>query len=186
MNVRLCAAVPEELGDQPGVALGVGPIAAAVATGRLLALERPDLLVLIGTAGAYPGGPEVGEVVVASALGLASTARTLGLGYVPLAPAILNGDPDHSARTGLRPAKVLTAIAITTDPDLAAKHAEGWEVEHMEAFSVAFACAAAGVPFVAILGITNCVGPNAHAEWLRNRVELQLATQRAAARLIEA
>lgn len=186
MNVRLCAAVVEELGELPGVALGVGPIAAAVATGRLLALQRPDILVLLGTAGAYPGGPEVGEVVVASELGFASTAQTLGLGYVPLAPGVLQGDLEFSAITGLRPARVLTAIAITTDPGLAARHAERWEVEHMEAFSVAFACAEARVRFVAILGITNGVGPNAHAEWLRNRVELQLAAQRVAACLLRA
>ncbi|GDX78262.1 hypothetical protein LBMAG42_00730 [Deltaproteobacteria bacterium] len=186
MNVRLCAAVAEELGELPGVALGVGPIAAAVAAGRLLAVERPDVLVLIGTAGAYPGGPAVGEVVVASDLGLASTARALGLGYVPLAPGDLRGDPELSARVGVRDARVLTAIAITTDPGLAAKHGERWEVEHMEAFSVAYACAAAGVRFVAILGITNQVGPEAHAEWLRNRAEVQRAVQRVAARLLPA
>lgn len=186
MNVRLCAAVTEELGELPGVALGVGPIAAAVAAARFLSVECPDALVLLGTAGAYAGGPAVGEVIVASTLGLASTARTLGLGYVPLAPPDMLGDSEISARTGLRAARVLTAIAITTDPGLAAKHAERWEVEHMEAFSVAYACAAAGVRFVAILGITNQVGPGAHAEWLRNRAEVQRASQRVAARLLSA
>ena len=184
MNVRVCAAVEAELGVLPGQVLGVGAVVAAVAAGRFLALERPDAVVLVGTAGAYAGGPAVGTVVAASELGLASTAAALGLGYVPCAPGILFAHPELLSRAELRVARVLTAIAITTDAALAEKHAAEWEVEHMEAYAVAWACAQAKIPFLAVLGIANRVGPGAHDEWVRNRAAAQLAAQNAVARLI--
>lgn len=76
-------------------------------------------------------------------------------------------------------ASVLTLAAITTDPVVSAAWSDqGWEVEHMETFAVAWACESAGVPFAAILGVTNDVGPGAHAEWLANRAAVQEAVRR--------
>jgi purine-nucleoside phosphorylase len=70
---------------------------------------------------------------------------------------------------------VVCCTAITTDPGVAGALAAEGDVEHMEAFGVAWACARAGVPFAAVLGITNAVGPNAHAEWKANRAAAQAA-----------
>lgn len=184
MNVSVCAAVEAELGALPGQVLGVGAVVAAVAAGRFLALERPRAVVLVGTAGSYAGGPAVGTVIAASELGLASTAAALGLGYVPCAPGTLFGHPELLSRASLPPARVLTALAITTDAVLAAKYAEVWEVEHMEAYAVAWACAQAKIPFLAVLGIANRVGLGAHDEWVRNRTAAQRAAQNAVASLI--
>jgi hypothetical protein len=41
----------------------------------------------------------------------------------------------------------------------------GSSVEHLEAYSVALACAAPGVPFAAVLGVANAVGARGRAEW---------------------
>lgn len=183
-SVRVCAAVPAELGELPGVALGVGPVVAAAAAGAWLARERPAAVILIGTAGSYAGGPPVGSVVVGARLGLASTAGTLGLGYVPMAPGVLEADAALVAAAGLPAAAVLTVVAITTDPGLAGRHAAAWQVEHMETYAVAHACAVAGVPFVPLLGISNVVGPEAHAQWLAHRDAAQAATQAAARALL--
>jgi len=62
--------------------------------------------------------------------------------------------------------------------------ADGWQVEHLEAYGVACACAGADVPFLAILGITNLVGPDAHVQWLTHRNQAQDAARRAAATLL--
>lgn len=183
-GVRLVAAVGDELGSLPGTALGVGLVAAGVAVGRFLAEARPEAVVLVGTAGAYPGGPKIGAVVAASELGLGSVAATLSLGYVPRAPGPLRADPGLNERIRLPTARVLTALAITSSPELARQLGAGWEVEHMEAYAVAWACAEAGIPFAAVLGITNDVGPNAHAEWLRHRVALQRAAQASVSSLL--
>lgn len=165
--------------------------------GRLLVERRPSRVVLVGTAGVFPGrAPTVGSVIVARRLGLGATAVTLGLGYQPGAPPVLTADaPDlpgdlpgdlPAGLPACRRADVLTNLAITTSPDLAARFAVDWEIEHMETFGVAWACHAAGVPFAAVLGITNTVGPDAHAEWLRHRSAAESAARAAARALVAA
>ncbi len=181
--IRLVAAVREELGELDGVALGVGVVPAGIAAARLLERERPDAVVLVGTAGAY-GDLPIGAVIAARRVGLVSGTATLGHGYVPLAPPPLVTDGALRGRLNLPEADVATLVAITTDPALATRLAADWAVEHMEAYGVAAACAGAGVPFAAVLGITNRVGPGAHAEWRANRDACQRAAVAAVARLV--
>jgi purine-nucleoside phosphorylase len=180
--IRVVAAVAEELGDLQGSALGVGMLPAGIAMARLLANERPDAVVLLGTAGAYASGPEIGQVVAARTVGLVSGTAALGKGYVPRAPGPIETDP--ALRGGLPEVDVATLVAITIDPALATLVGAHWQVEHMEAYGVAAACAAVGVPFGAVLGITNRVGPDAHAEWKAHRVAAQAAAVGAVARLL--
>lgn len=179
------AAVAQERGDLPGEVLGVGLVAATASMARLCAERRPDAVILVGTAGAFPGGPPVGGVVVGTRLGLGAPAALLGLGYQPLAPPILAADPTWVARfvaAGALPATILTQLAITTDPALSARLAADWAVEHMETYGAAWACHVAGVPFAAVLGITNMVGPKAHAQWLAHRAEAEAAVRAVAVR----
>ncbi len=175
----LVAAAKEELGPLVGEVLGVGPVHAAVRMATLLERHRPDRVVLIGTAGAYPGGPAIGTAVVAHRMGLSWGIAALGLGYVPRAPLPIDADPTLLSLLTCPRHAVLTAGAITTDPDLARRLADDWTVEHLEAFAAALACKSAGVPFVAVLGIANGVGPDAHAEWLANRDQAQSAARAA-------
>lgn len=184
--IRVVAAVGEELGCMPGTVLGVGMIAAATSTARLLATDRPDGIVLIGTAGAFAGGPPVGSVVMARCIGLGCPATALGMGYVPRAPGPIDADSELCTLLNLPNARVLTNLAITTDTGLAARFAADWEVEHMEAYAVAYACADAGIPFAAVLGITNAVGPGAHAEWLRFRLAVSESVRAAIQPLVPA
>lgn len=178
MSALLVAAVPAELGDLPGVALGIGLVAAAASMARVLAEARPERVVLLGTAGSF-GEVAVGTVVQGRRLGLGAAAVTLGLGYQPGAPAPLTG-----IDLGLPSADVLTNLAVTTDPDLAARFGADWQIEHMEAFGAAWACAAAGVPFGVVLGVTNRVGPSAHAEWRARRAAVEAATRAAVAEVL--
>lgn len=179
--VRFCAAVGSELAELPGMALGVGPVRAAAGAARFLATERPHALVLVGTAGTYRDHPP-GTVVVATQLLLDPDVARLGLGYVPLAPAPLRCDAGLVA--AVRPhvhaeARVLTVSAIATDPSLVAARGHDAEIEHMEAWAVAWACAEAGVPFVAVLGVSNAVGPDAHHAWRANREGAEAAARAA-------
>jgi len=179
MRVLLCAAVDAERGGLPGAAVGVGPLRAALGAARLLAGQRPSGVLLVGTCGAYPGGPPVGALRVAGALGFADLGAAGGLGYTPLAPAPLQADVTLSAFFGVPAASVLTLGAITTDAAVAARLGEDWSLEHLEAYAVAAACADAGVPFAALLGVTNVVGPDAHAAWRANRGSVEAALGRA-------
>jgi nucleoside phosphorylase len=62
---------------------------------------------------------------------------------------------------------VATTLAITTDDAVAVRAARATtsHVEHLEAYGVAAACAARGVPFAAALGVANYVGARAREEW---------------------
>ncbi|MEZ4317369.1 MAG: hypothetical protein R3F61_07685 [Myxococcota bacterium] len=177
MGLLVMAAAPEELGSLQGAVVGVGPVVAAASTARILERDKPDQVVLIGTAGAYPGGPPIGVAVAASRVGLSWGVAAMGLGYVPRAPKPVDCAPELLNRVDVPRHAVLTVGAITTDRTLARRIADGYTVEHLEAFGVAHACKQAGIPFLAVLGITNDVGPDAHVQWLTHRDAAQQAAR---------
>lgn len=182
--MMVMAAVAEELGGLDGTIVGIGPVVAAASTARLLSVHDPRAVVLIGTCGAYPGGPEIGSAVVANRVALGSGVAALGLGYVPRPPGPIRCDPDLVAQVDARTVSVLTCPAVTTDDNLVERLGDGWDVEHMEAYGVAWACQAAGIPFTVVLGIANVVGPDAHVEWLTHREAAQQAAREAARPLL--
>jgi nucleoside phosphorylase len=173
------AAAREELGSLAGEVVGVGPVVAAATAARILAERRPTAVVLIGTAGAYPGGPPIGGAIASSRLGLSWGVAAMGLGYVPRAPGPIAGDLSLLDRLDVPRHGVLTVGAVTTDPTLGARLSDSWTVEHLEAYAVAHACHAAGIPFVACLGIASDVGPDAHVQWLTHRDAAQQAARAA-------
>lgn len=183
--ILFIAATREALGDLPGEPLGLGAVAAAARTAALIAREDPDEVVLLGTCGSYPGGPPVGSAVVAGRVGLSPGVATMGLGYVPKAPEPLACAPQLTGRLTAPVVDVLTVHAITTDPVLAERLSDGgWSVEHLEAYGAALACAQAGVPFAAVLGVASEVGPEAHTHWLLHRQDAQAAARAALAPLL--
>jgi len=182
----LLAAAREELGDMDGEVVGVGPVVAASSTARLLAIHQPEGVVMVGTGGAYPGGPTIGSAIAARRVGLSTGVAAMGLGYVPRAPDPVNCDSRMLAKVEAPHHDVLTVGAVTTDPVLVQRLADGWSVEHLEAFGVAYACHQAGIPFIAVLGIANQVGPDAHRQWLTNRDAAQLAARLAATPILDA
>ena len=192
MSTLVVAAVREELHDLPGEAVGVGVLRAAVATARLLA-ERaaggaPVTRVLqVGSCGAFDAALPAPTVIVATEVGLGAPVDLLGKGYTPLPPPALGVDPAAvaaAAALGAVPTRLLTNQSITTDPALVAAFAAHWGAEHMEAAAVAWACREAGVAWVGVFGVANRVGPEAHAEWLRNRVAAERAAVAVAAGLL--
>ncbi len=160
------------------VAAGIGAIDAGVGAAHAVAVCRPRLVLFIGTAGSYAAGTPLGSVVIARRVLLASTAVTRGDGYLP-DPMVTLVNTDARLRRALlaagRPAAVAadvaTPLAITTSAALARRLAKttGAGAENLELFAVARAAHPAGVPFGAVLGISNIVGPRAHADWLRHQ-----------------
>jgi len=169
--------------------VGIGLVEAAIGAASLLGEIAPRAVLFLGTCGAYPAGgaPRIGDVVVARAVKLVDPAIVEGYAALPdVVPTRLEVDASLHAglvRGDARSADVATTLAITTDDGLAAVigRASGCEVEHLEAFAVAAACARAGVAFGAVLGVANVVGGNARQEWLRHHRE---ATRAAAAHVL--
>ncbi len=156
--------------------VGIGAVTAAVETARLLREHRPRRLLFVGTCGAYDERLAVGEVIAAAAAIATSVEEVLGRAYRPAAETTRWPTgwtlplPTHD---------VAVPPAITLTWEGARALARVAPVEHLELTGVLAACAAAGIPAAAVLGVANRVGPDAHAEWKRENA-------RVSARVVEA
>jgi nucleoside phosphorylase len=133
--------------------------------------------VLIGTCGAYAHvarpTPALGQVVVGVRSHLVDLGAIYGKAEIPSAVATrLQSDESIClglASEGHPQVEVATTLGITVDDQAATRLALGnVDVEHLETFSVASACKAAGVPFAALLGVANLVGSSAREQWRAN------------------
>jgi len=171
--------------------VGIGAIDAAVGAAGAIARARPARVLFVGTAGIYGREKEarqaIGRAVVAGEIVCMSTAALKGEAYLP-GPMVVQVPTSRSLQTALaggragEPRDVASPLAITRSVALARRIAEatGATLENLEAFAVARAAAAAGVPFAAVLGVANRVGPTGHEEWQRHH----RAASRAACELI--
>ena len=157
-------------------------------------------MLFIGTAGSYGAVPPIGGVAIARHVLLASSAVARGDGYLP-GPLVTRVTTDARWRRSLVAAggggaagatatvvvgDVATPLAITKAAALARRlaRATGAAVENLEAFGVARAAHRAGVPFGAVLGVSNRVGPRAHEEWVRHQARATRAASDVAGALL--
>lgn len=153
---------------------GVGAVAAAVETARLVARHHPARVLFVGTCGAYDARLSVGDLLSAAEAVAASLDEREGRAYRPSIervrwpatwPLPLDAHP------------VAVPPAITCSAAGARALAEVAPAEHLELTGVFAACHAAGVPIAAALAVANRVGPGAQSEWTANhrRVSRALA-----------
>jgi len=144
---------------------GVGAVAAAAATARLLLAERPARVLFLGTCGAYDGRLAPGELLAAGEILATSQDEVEGRAYRP-GVEVVRWTPGWALPLPAHAVAVTPAITRTEEGarSLAAVAA----AEHLELSGVFAACAAAGVPAAAALAVANRVGPDAHAEWKAN------------------
>jgi len=155
-------------------ACGVGPVEAAAAVARKLALERYEAVLNVGIAGAFPSRGKVGEAFLVVEEALADVGLegggplTLPDGYHLVERE--EAEPElvgRCAGAGLRSARGLTVAQVTstaaTGARLAARY--GADLESMEGFSVLRAAALARIPALEVRGVSNYVGDRAHSEW---------------------
>jgi purine-nucleoside phosphorylase len=173
----LLSAVPPELAGidrdpPPGwvtATTGIGALAAALETARLLSLHRPARVLFLGTCGAYDGRLAVGDVIAAARAIATSVEEAEGRAYRPAAETTWW---DATWRLPLPAHDVAVPPAITLTAAGAAALGRIAAAEHLELTGVLAACAAAAVPAAAALGVANRVGPGAHAEWTRENVRV--------------
>lgn len=154
-NVLLVAATEHELGGTEGLVCGVGPVEAAAATARAIALDAPRVVVNVGLAGGRGLAP-----------------RTLVVGTEAIYHDLRAGIPVVS-RTGPEPGLLAQVVAALPDarrlPIVTTATVGGEngapEVEAMEGFAVLRACALAGVPAVEVRAISNEVGEEDRLRW---------------------
>lgn len=141
---------------------GVGALAAAVTTSRLIAELKPQKVLFIGTCGAYDERLAIGNILAVSEAFAVS----------------LDELEDRAFRPGIERTRWEATWAlpfpahIVAVPPAITKTREGSETlarvaaaEHLEVTGVFAACHQAGIPVAAALAVANRVGPTAHAEW---------------------
>jgi nucleoside phosphorylase len=168
--------------------VGVGLVEAAIGASTLLTALRPKAMLLVGTAGLYPGSHgrlRVVSAAVARRITLFSQAASENAYLPPSMCRTQNTSSWLSAaiRTAARleSASVACPLAITATEAaavLAARKSRS-ALENLEAFSVARAAARMKIPFAAVLGISNQVGDEGHQEWKRNAAEAAATACRA-------
>ena len=176
MHGLLLAAFPPELADCSRAPLqdwdmvctGVGAVAAAAATARLLAESRPERVLFLGSCGAYDDRLELGDFLAASRVIAISLDELEGRAYRP-ATEIVRWEAGWSLPFPGHAVAVPSAITQTVEG--ARKLSALAVAEHLELSGVFAACLAANIPAAAALVVANRVGPTAHAEWKANHAE---------------
>jgi nucleoside phosphorylase len=156
-GVLLVAATALELCGRPGLVCGVGPVEAAAATARRLALGEPRAVLHVGLAGASRLDPGVLVIGTESA-------------YCDLSAAIPFVDraaPDARLVAALQEAfPDAVSLPIATSAAVSAGDgAHDYRVEAMEGFGVLRACELAGVPAVEVRAVSNDLGEVDRERW---------------------
>ncbi len=154
-------------------AVGVGLVEAGIGATRLLLEQKPAAVLLVGSAGVYPGqanSVSLGQAVIIDKIRLLPVILP---GKHASLPAIVPAEAKSSPplvralckTAGLPRADVACPLAITASTRAAAAAAKisGCALENLEAFAVARAAAAACVPFAAVLGSPTTSVPRATA-----------------------
>ena len=154
-DVLLVAATDRELDGLDGLVCGIGPVEAAAATARALALRVYRGVLHLGVAGGRGLAP--GTIVVGSEAVYCDLAAAI--------PVVSRVAADErlveAARRALPDAPVLpigTSAAVGSVPHDVA-------VEAMEGFGVLRACAIAGVPAVEVRAVSNEIGEADRSRW---------------------
>jgi futalosine hydrolase len=155
LDVLLVAATERELDGRDGLVCGVGPVEAAAATARALALGNWSAVLHVGVAG--------GRDLTAGSLVIGAEAI-----YCDLSAAIRLVDRvPADTRLVAAAQQVLPAAPILPIGTTAAVGGTGHDVavEAMEGFGVLRAAALAGVPAVEIRAISNEIGDPDRSRW---------------------
>ncbi len=160
----LVAATDIELCDRPGLVCGVGPVEAAAATARALALDRPDAVLHVGIAGAR--GITPGGIVIGSESIYCDISAEI--------PVVDRLEPDAALLAALRGA-LPEALSLPIGTSAAVGGAGDVRVEGMEGFAVLRACALAGVPAIEVRAISNEITDADRSRWRIGRALEALA-----------
>ena len=158
-RILLVAATEAELCGHAGLACGIGPVEAAAATARALAVEPPDAVLHVGVAGGR--GMPTGALVLGTEAVYCDLRAEI--------PVVARAQPDAALLAALRaelpdarPLPIGTSAAVD---GLRGSESQAIEVEAMEGFAVLRACALAGVPAVELRAVSNEIGEPDRARW---------------------
>jgi futalosine hydrolase len=158
------------------VAVGVGPVEAALGTARALAAANYGAVINAGIAGGFRDRCSVGDVVVCAREDYAELGLEDGSAF-PLPDGIELARTVEADRRLVQPfldgripvilGRGVTSATVTSTEERALVLARRFraDVESMEGFAVMRAAQVAGVPAIEIRGVSNIVGGRANNGW---------------------
>ena len=158
-NILVVAATDRELSGADGLVCGVGPVEAAAATARALALRRYAALLHVGLAGAR--GLDAGTLVV----GTDAVYCDLSAEWPVVDRVAADATLVEAVRAAL---PAVPALPIHTSAAVGGAHDDPSEaalVEAMEGFGVLRAAEKAGVSAVEVRAISNVLGEAHRSRW---------------------
>ena len=168
-GVLLVAATEIELCEHSGLVCGVGPVEAATATARELALRPPAAVLHIGVAGAR--GITPGSLVIGSGSVYADLSAEIQV--------IDHVEPDarllEAARQALPEALVAPIGTSAAVGGSSGRADHALRVESMEGFGVLRACGQAGIPALELRAISNELSEGDRSRWRIGRALEALA-----------
>jgi futalosine hydrolase len=157
--VLVVAATEAELCGRDGLVCGVGPVDAAAATARALALERPAAILHVGLAGAR--GLAVGGIAVGTeAVYCDLSAEWPVVDRVEADPTLVEAAAAAVPGAISMPIHTSAAVGGASNSPF-----QGTLVEAMEGFGVLRAAALAGVPAVEVRVVSNEIGEADRGRW---------------------
>jgi futalosine hydrolase len=158
-DLLLVAATDRELCGHDGLVCGVGPVEAAAATARVLALRQFAALLHVGLAGARGVEPRT-LVVGTEAVYCDLSARWPVVDRVQADARLL-----AAARAALPDAPALAVHTSAAVGGASATVSRGPLVEAMEGFGVLRASALADVPAIEVRAVSNVLGEEDRSRW---------------------
>jgi futalosine hydrolase len=157
--ILVVAATDRELCGHDGLVCGVGPVEAAAATARALALHPVQALLHVGLAGAH-GLPPGSLVVGTEAVYCDLSAEWPVVERVGADPALVAAVAAVVPSSSRMPIHTSAAVGGTRG-----SASGGAFVEAMEGFGVLRSAELAGVPAVEVRAISNAIGEDDRARW---------------------
>ncbi len=150
------------------LAAGIGPVAAAFGLTHFLEDYRPERIIGIGTAGIINPKLKIGDVVIGKSISIDPRNHEVSVAGKPccIATSSQHRHVDTSTR---RHVSIFAPQDISNTETRRLQLVQaGHDVENLEAYAFAFVAKKFRIPFVSLLGLTNHVGPQGHAEWAKN------------------
>lgn len=198
MTILICGAFPPEIqdlkktmaGDVLVAPLGVGLVNTAATLGQILERHPISCVLFTGTCGALPSSSlTIGDCVRAKTIYLGDLASLTRDAFFPeIMPTTITPTRFLDAPKSLPEMDVFCPLTITQSEagaGLLQKKFPDGVVENLECFAVAQIAVQRNLPFEAVLGVSNFIGPNGHTEWCTHHTSVSHITQRLIQKFIE-
>ncbi|WP_199765457.1 nucleoside phosphorylase-I family protein [Helicobacter suis] len=157
--------------------IGIGLIESALNLSRLCLLEKPNLLIFIGTAGSYDLNIPLLSLYKSTSSTQIEQSFTLQDSYTPLENYLEVQEWEFDT-WDLPSVVVNSSNYIHTNPIFSKHmHAAGIALENMEFFSVLSVARSYAIPSLGIFCTTNYTQKDAHQEFLKNHSQAKTRLQ---------